>query len=286
MEAPPKTPLAGLLPQDLAPLLEPFPPFRARQVLEWVRSGASSFAAMSSLPLRLRAALEERFTLRATVVEEALRDRDGAVKLRVRLPDALRIEAVLLRDRGGRATACISTQAGCPAGCVFCKTGSLGFARNLSAAEIAEQFLHLKAIEPAIGSIVVMGMGEPLLNLAALRAALAWLCAPEGLGISPRRITLSTCGLPEGIASLAREGPAVRLAISLCTASQALRERLMPIARTVPLEALRESLVRYQEARPGRVTLEAVLLHGLNTRQQDARALAAFVQAPPALNAI
>jgi 23S rRNA (adenine2503-C2)-methyltransferase len=231
---------------------------------------------MRNLPLVLRAELESRFTVYCSAVTERLEDRDGTIKIRAALYDDQRIEAVLLSDGEGRRTACLSTQAGCPAGCVFCKTGSLGFSRNLDAAEMVEQFFFLKSLGYKISNIVVMGMGEPLLNLAELRKALSVLCHPEGLGLSPRRITVSTCGIAEGIRDLADAGPPVRLALSLTAADQGLRERLMPIAAANPLPRLRESLRYFQEKGGGRVTLEAVLLSGINTRRRDARALADF----------
>jgi 23S rRNA (adenine2503-C2)-methyltransferase len=187
------------------------------------------------------------------------------------------IEAVLLEDGRGRRTACLSTQAGCAMGCVFCKTGALGFRRNLEAAEIVEQFLRLRA-EGEIANIVVMGMGEPLQNLPELRRALEVLCAPEGIGLSPRRITVSTAGIVEGIRDLTAAGPRVRLALSLTAAETGLRERLMPITRTNPLGELKAALVEYQERWGQRITLETVLLGGLNTREEDAAALAAFAR--------
>jgi 23S rRNA (adenine2503-C2)-methyltransferase len=231
---------------------------------------------MQNLPLSLREDLESRFTVYGSAVTERLEDRDGTVKIRISLRDDQRIEAVLLSDEKGRRTACLSTQAGCPAGCVFCKTGSLGFSRSLDPPEIAEQFFFLKSLGHTVSNIVVMGMGEPLLNLDALRKALAVLCHPEGTGLSPRRITVSTCGIAAGIRDLADAGPPVRLALSLTAADQGLRERLIPMAAANPLFRIRESLRYFQERGGGRVTLEVVLLSGINTRRQDAKALADF----------
>jgi 23S rRNA (adenine2503-C2)-methyltransferase len=159
---------------------------------------------------------------------------------------------------------------------VFCKTGALGFFRNLDSAEMVEQFLHIRSVYPAIANLVIMGMGEPLLNVAELRRALSVLTDPEGLGLSRRRITLSTSGIVAGIRDLADQGPAVRLAVSLTTADAALREALMPISRLNPLPALKEALIYYQGKQDRRITLEAVLLGGINTREEDAAALAAF----------
>jgi 23S rRNA (adenine2503-C2)-methyltransferase len=279
--------LAGFLPgeleeplsADLAPLLaSPLPAFRKRQIFKWICSGASSFEEMSDIPLSLRKILEEHFTPLSGSLAGEMRDADGTVKLRIALEDGAAVEAVILTDREGRKTACLSTQAGCPAGCVFCKTGRLGFKRNLEAAEISSQFLRLRGKEPEISHVVIMGMGEPLLNLEELRKAIAFMTFPEGLNISKRRITLSTCGIVPGILDLAVKGPDVRLAVSLTSARQELRERLMPIAKAYPLPLLKESLAEYQRIMKRRITLEAVLLGGINTGSEDARAIAGFAE--------
>jgi 23S rRNA (adenine2503-C2)-methyltransferase len=190
---------------------------------------------MNNLPLQLREELSTRFALRPDTAEEILRGTDGTVKLVLEFPDHVRIESVLLTDGPGRKTACISTQAGCPMGCVFCKTGRMGFLRNLDSSEIVEQFLRLKdlakgtnaADTPAdshpVSNIVVMGMGEPLLNLTELRRAVEVITCDRGLHFSKRRITVSTCGIAEGIEDLADNGPGVRLALSLTTADEPLR---------------------------------------------------------------
>jgi 23S rRNA (adenine2503-C2)-methyltransferase len=268
--------LSGVSPEELSALLRPLPSYRALQIFKWIASGASSFREMRNLPLSLRTDLESRFTIFGSAVTERFEDRDGTVKIRISLRDGERIEAVLLSDGKGRRTACLSTQAGCPAGCVFCKTGSLGFSRSLDPPEIVEQFFFLKSLGHTVSNIVVMGMGEPLLNLKALRKALSVLCHPEGAGLSPRRITVSTCGIAGGIRDLADAGPPVRLALSLTTADQKLRERLIPLAAANPLPRLGESLRYFQEKGGGRVTLEMVLLSGINTGRRDARALADF----------
>ena len=285
--------LSGLSPEELGELLRSslpaLPPFRLRQIFAALARGVSSFAEISSLPFSLREELGARFRLRSSAVSARLEDRDGTVKLQILLEDGLRIKAVLLvspgsirgknsRETESRRTACLSTQAGCPAGCVFCKTGTLSFVRNLSSAEIVEQFLHIRSLCPGIDNIVIMGMGEPLLNLGGLRKALTVLTSPEGLGISRRRITLSTCGITGGIRDLADEGPDLGLALSLTTAEEELRKRLMPITRSNPLEEVKEALRYYQRIRGRRITLEAVLLGGINTRRKDAEAMARFAR--------
>jgi 23S rRNA (adenine2503-C2)-methyltransferase len=243
---------------------------------------------MTDLSRELREDLESRFTLYSSMVSSRLEDPDGTVKLRIALEDGAKIEGVLLVDGGGRRTACLSTQAGCPMACVFCKTGALGFRRNLKGGEIVEQFLHIRSAGtgtgehktpsdvPEIANIVIMGMGEPLLNLGELRRALGILTDPQGLGLSKRRITVSTSGIIPGIVDLADQGPEVRLAVSLTTADEDLRERLMPVTRTNPLPRLKEALAYYQRKTGRRITLEVVLLGGLNTRRRDTEALAGF----------
>ncbi|MDR0597686.1 MAG: 23S rRNA (adenine(2503)-C(2))-methyltransferase RlmN [Treponema sp.] len=270
--------LTGLAPEELADLLRDLPPFRAKQIFKWIARGASAFNDMTDLSRDLREALSTRHALYGSSAARVLEDPDGTVKLQISLADGARIEAALLRDDRGRQTACLSTQAGCPAGCVFCKTGSLGFLRNLEAHEIVEQFLHLRRIKPAIANVVIMGMGEPLLNLGELRRAVAIIAHPEGLGLSKRRITLSTSGIIAGIRELTDAGPDLRLAVSLTIADQALREELMPIARANPLPALKEALLRYQKKLGRRITLEAVLLGGLNTREEDIASIVSFAR--------
>ncbi|GHV77833.1 putative dual-specificity RNA methyltransferase RlmN [Spirochaetia bacterium] len=270
--------LSGLSPEELVKTLDPLPPFRARQIFKWIARGAASFNDMTDLSRDLREELSKRFTLYGSNIAGRLDDPDGTVKLKIGLSDGAVIESVLLRDGEGRQTACISTQAGCPAGCVFCKTGSLGFLRNLTSDEIVEQFLHLRSIIPNIANIVIMGMGEPLLNLGELRKALDIITDPRGLGLSKRRITLSSSGIVAGIRELADAGPDLRLAVSLTTADPALREELMPIGRANPLPALKEALQYYQKKRGRRITLEAVLLGGVNTRDEDISAMIEFTR--------
>jgi 23S rRNA (adenine2503-C2)-methyltransferase len=335
MSAISKWSLSGLPFEELTRLLSPLPKFRAVQIFRWIAKGISSFNEMDNLPLDLRKDLAERYTLRPQVAVEDKRGADGTVKLALRFADKARIEAVLLADGSARRTACLSTQAGCPAGCVFCKTGT-NFTRNLDSAEIVEQFLLLQALAATasagqhaglsmknnkprstatkvawsftekeekshkdsvqlrdlrgkillsstipghpVANIVIMGMGEPLLNLGELRRALNVITAKEGLNFSRQRITVSTCGIAEGIADLAKHGPGVRLALSLTTADESLRRRLMPITAGQPLSQVKKALKAFQSNGGGRVTLEAVLLGGINTRAEDATSIAQFAR--------
>lgn len=273
-----KPALAGLLADEITERLGITPAFRGRQIFAWIGKGAESFAAMTNLPAALREELAGKALLRSTTVSKVLTDRDGTIKLQVMLADGRAVETVLLTDREGRKTACVSSQAGCAMRCAFCQTGQLGFARNLTAAEIVEQFLHLEKHAGTLDNIVFMGMGEPMKNLPAVRTAIAVLTDKDGRGLSARRITLSTSGIIAGIYDLADNGPHVRLAVSLTTADADLREKLMPVEKTNPLPDLREAIGYYARKTGRRVTLEAALLHGTNTGEQSARNLIAFAQ--------
>ncbi|MDR2194577.1 MAG: 23S rRNA (adenine(2503)-C(2))-methyltransferase RlmN [Treponema sp.] len=268
-----KTALAGLSIEALTDALKPLPAFRAKQIFRWLTRGVRSFNDMTDISYMVREALDKRFSLYSSVISRRLSDADGTVKLQLTLEDGCVIESVLLSDDEGRKTACLSTQAGCAMGCVFCKTGAIGFRRNLSTAEIIEQFLHLISMG-AIANVVIMGMGEPLLNLNALREALSFITGE--LGFSKRRVTLSTSGIAAGIRDLADNGPGVRLAVSLTTADEPLRERLMPVTRTNPLPLLKETLIYYQRKHSKRITLETVLLRHINTSHKDAELVARF----------
>jgi 23S rRNA (adenine2503-C2)-methyltransferase len=261
---------------ELCCLLAPLPSFRARQIFKWIYRDALSFDEMTDLPASLREELKSRFSLYGTVVQKTLVDSD-AVKLLIGLSGGARAEAVLLKDGKGRFTACLSVQSGCPVGCVFCKTGSLGFLRNLEAYEIVEQFLHLsREASSPIENIVVMGMGEPLLNLDPLRKALGLI--GDGKGLSLRRVTVSTSGIPRGILDLAENGPKTELAFSVTTARESLRRRLMPGAGKFPLSETKAALSVYQKKTGRRITIETVLLGGINTGAEDAEALRDFAR--------
>lgn len=270
--------LSGLLPEELQRVLAPIEKYRAKQIFKWIARGARGFDAMTDLSATLRGDLAARFRIRSGEVSDTLDAGDGTKKLQIRLHDGARVEAVLLLDGEGRKTACLSSQVGCPMRCAFCKTGTLGFLRNLDAGEIVDQFLFLQDAAGPISNVVVMGMGEPLLNLDELSKAIAVLTHPDGLGLSKRRFTVSTSGIIAGIRRLTAEGPDVRLALSLTTADPDLREKLMPVTRTDPLSELKKALIEHQEVKGKRITLEAVLLGGVNTRREDADALVGFAR--------
>jgi 23S rRNA (adenine2503-C2)-methyltransferase len=268
--------ITGLLPDEINETFSINEKFRGKQIFRWISSGVESFSDMSNVPQQLREKLSNEAILRCSEISQVLKDPDGTLKLQRKLTDGYCIETVLLTDEDDRKTACVSCQVGCAMACAFCQTGKLGFARNLTAAEIVEEFFHLEKIAGKLDNIVFMGMGEPMLNLKEIRKAIQILSHPEGRNLSVRRITLSTSGIISGIYDLADNGPELRLAVSLTTATQELREKLMPVAKANPLPELSEAIRYYIEKTGRRCTLEAALLSGVNTRKEDAAAMKAF----------
>jgi len=270
---------SGLFPAEIAQDAGFSDAFRARQMYSWIVKGVPDFASMTNLP----AAERERLTvfygsLRSSSVSSELEDSDGSLKLQIRLRDGSAVECVLLEDIEGRKTACLSSQVGCPMGCTFCRTGQLGFLRNLGPDEILEQYYFLKERRGFISNVVFMGMGEPLLNLPAVRKAIALLSDHEGIGMSLRKITISTSGIVPGILDLAKNGPKVRLAISLTTADNELRSEMMPVNKSWDLAALKEALLAYQKMTRERITLEVALTGNRNASPADARKLVQWVK--------
>ncbi|MCL2174541.1 MAG: 23S rRNA (adenine(2503)-C(2))-methyltransferase RlmN [Treponema sp.] len=282
-----ETPLSliGLSLAEIENFLSDIPRYRAKQIYKWIIRGVSVFEEMTDIPLTLQKQLHERFCLFSSAVTRVFEDGETK-KIVLTLRDGLKIESVLLNDGKDRLTACISTQVGCPAGCVFCKTGSIGFKRDLSCGEIIEQYLHLLRIsdkssrgdEHLIDNIVVMGMGEPLLNLINLRKAIEILTDKNGFNFSKRRITVSTCGICEELFDIANNSPFIRLALSLVTGDENLRQKLMPVTKSNPLDTVHKALELYQSNDGGRVTLEIPLLGGINTRDKDAKSIADFAK--------
>ena len=272
--------LTGLLPAEICQQLGLQQKFRGNQIFKWIGSGVTDFDAMTNLSAELRASLKEKALLRSSTVSNVLKDPDGTIKLQITLHDGNAVETVLLTDREGRKTACVSCQAGCAMKCAFCQTGTLGLARNLDAGEIVEEFLYLEKEAGKLDNIVFMGMGEPMQNLGAIRRAIEILCHKDGRALSSKRITLSTCGLVKGIYDLADNGPAIRLAVSLTTANEELRKELMPVAKGQEnnLAELRKAISYYAEKSGHRVTLEAALMHGKNTDETSAQNMINFAR--------
>ncbi|MEZ6134839.1 MAG: 23S rRNA (adenine(2503)-C(2))-methyltransferase RlmN [Pirellulaceae bacterium] len=250
--------------------------FRAAQILSWLfERRAESFDAMSDLPKPLRVELAGSFRLWTATTDAHQTSEDGTEKLLLDLADGGRIECVLLRD-GPRRSICISSQVGCAMGCVFCASGLDGVDRNLSRGEIIEQMLRLQRLLPAderLSHIVMMGMGEPLANLDAVLPALEVARDAKGLGISPRRITISTVGIPKSIDRLASHSTPFHLAISLHAPNDALRTRLVPVNKKIGIRDILAASERYFEATGRRLTFEYVLLAGVNDSIECAREL-------------
>ena len=272
--------LTGLLPAEICEQLELPQKFRGVQIFKWIGNGVTDFDAMTNLSAELRTSLKEKALLRSSKISNVLKDPDGTIKLQITLHDGNAVETVLLTDREGRKTACVSCQAGCAMKCAFCQTGTLGLARNLEAAEIVEEFLYLESIAGKLDNIVFMGMGEPMQNLDAIRRAIEILCHKDGRTLSSKRITLSTCGIVKGIYDLADNGPSIRLAVSLTTANEELRKELMPVAKgdANSLDELRKAIDYYTQKSGKRVTLEAALLHDKNTDEESANNMINFAK--------
>ena len=252
------------------------PSYQRKVLGQWVfEKRASSFAQMTSLPLSLRRDLADRYELRSLRRARVRQNGDGVQKLLWELPGGDAVESVLIPAESdaalGRLTLCLSSQVGCAYRCAFCASGLLGFRRNLSSGEIVEQLLQAEeAAGRRVDNLVFMGMGEPLANWDSLLRSLRLLTAPWGLGLSPRRITVSTSGLVPEIRRLAEEPLAVGLAVSLHAASDALRSRLMPVNRKHPLPLLLDACDEYSRKKRRRITLEYILLAGVNDSDDDA----------------
>ena len=272
--------LSGLLPSEITEKLELQQKFRGLQIFKWIGAGVKDFDKMTNLSVSIREELKEKSMIRSSSVSNVLKDPDGTIKLQIALKDGNAVETVLLTDREGRKTACVSCQAGCAMRCAFCMTGTLGLSRNLDASEIVEEFMYLEEAAGKLDNIVFMGMGEPMHNLGAIRKAIEVLCSKDGRALSSKRITLSTCGIVEGIYDLADNGPHIRLAVSLTTANEELRKELMPIARSKEnsLLALRKAIDYYAKKSGKRVTLEAALLHQKNTDEKSAKNMIDFAR--------
>jgi 23S rRNA (adenine2503-C2)-methyltransferase len=253
------------------------PAFRAKQIRAWVYDkGVTDPAEMTNLPASLRQRLAEEARAGSLTVAAEQTSTDGTIKRLYRLPEGQVVESVLMKYRDGRRTACISSQAGCAMGCVFCATGQMGFARHLSADEIFEQAARyaaeLRAEGERLSNVVLMGMGEPFHNYDAAVAAMRRLMAD--LGIGARKITVSTVGLVPAIRRFAEEGLQVGLAISLHEVDDDKRSALMPVNRRYDIDELLGACRDYIDATGRRVTFEWALIAGTNDDVGTARRLA------------
>jgi 23S rRNA (adenine2503-C2)-methyltransferase len=278
--------LYGMSPGEIGAILAPLTgrPFHARQLYGWIHArGERDFSRMSNLPRPLRSALAERYRVALPGTETRQKSRDGTVKFLLRLEDGKAVEAVGIPEKG-RLTFCISSQIGCALGCTFCLTGKMGLVRNLTPGEILGQVAilaaehHLSANEY---NLVFMGMGEPLHNYDNVLAAFRILSDPEGFAIAPRHITLSTAGVIPGLQRLAEEKSRPRIAVSLSATTDRMRDGLMPVNRAYPLAALFETLRGIPRAPRERITLEYVMLRGINDSVEDAVRLASLAAKLP-----
>jgi 23S rRNA (adenine2503-C2)-methyltransferase len=271
--------LAAVERQELEVLLarEGCQPFRARQIFRWIyRRGVRDVGLMSDLPANLRAKLASEFTLTTPSLDQQDRSEDGTQKLLLRLADGRHVECVFIPDTPS-TTFCVSTQVGCAMGCAFCLTGRMGLVRNLTAGEIVGQ---VRVLADVLGlrdtrfNIVLMGMGEPLHNYDETMKALRILADEHGLAVSPRRITLSTVGLPQAMARLAQEPVMPNLAVSLHAPTDDQRAQLVPVSRKYKLAEVIEACRRFPLKRRARITFEYVLLAGVNDSREHAISLA------------
>jgi 23S rRNA (adenine2503-C2)-methyltransferase len=260
------------------------PRYRGRQLARWIyRLRVPAIAAMTDLPESLRAQLAERAALSRLHMAARAEAADGSTtKFLLRLHDDRTIETVLMRYDDGRRTACISTQVGCAMGCTFCATGLAGLERNLGAGEIVDQVLLVaQQTGERPTHVVFMGMGEPLANYDATLRAVRLLNAPYGAGIGMRHLTISTVGLVPQIRRLAAERLQLTLAVSLHAPDDALRAQLVPVNRRWPIAELLAASREYAVATGRRVTLEYVLMAGVNDRDEHARRLATLLRGAP-----
>lgn len=274
--------LSGKGPEALAELVKSLgsEAFRGKQLFEAIQThGLHELGSATTLPRKLRDALEgQEYRVHELTVDVHQQSLDGTVKLGLGTSDGLMVETVLIPMPDGSFTQCLSSQAGCAMGCRFCMTATLGLARNLTPSEILDQ--HLLALDRSGGgrikNLVFMGMGEPLMNFDSVKEAVEVLQHPRGRGYSHRRVTISTSGVIPGIERVGSE-MSVLLAVSLNAPNQSIRSQLMPISKRYPLEDLMEALRRYPLGERQRLTLEYVLIPGVNDSDENARELVRLI---------
>lgn len=261
-------------------------PFRAKQILEWLwKKSARSFDEMTNLSLGLRNLLIDNFVIKPVCVSDMQISRDRTIKNAFKLSDGNVVEGVLI-PTDSRMTACISSQVGCSLTCKFCATGRLNRLRNLDAGEIYDQVVLLKnqaeeKYKTPLTNIVLMGMGEPLLNYKNVLTGISYITSVEGLNMSPQRITLSTAGIAKMIKKLGDDGVKFNLALSLHAANDEKRNKIMPINEQNSLASLAEALKYFYEKTGTRVTFEYIVFKDFNDSIKDAAELAAFCKHVP-----
>jgi 23S rRNA (adenine2503-C2)-methyltransferase len=262
------------------------PAFRAKQVYEWIwKKAARSFDAMGNIPKTTREWLSEKFSLQIVTTAEAQISSDRTIKSSFQLHDKNLIEGVLIPTRE-RVTACVSSQVGCSLTCSFCATGYMDRKRNLESFEIYDQVVLIRdqaqeKYGQALTNIVYMGMGEPLLNYANVLKSIEQITSPEGLGMSPRRITVSTAGIAKMIQKLGDDQVKFNLALSLHAANDTKRNQIMPINESNTLDVLKASLLYFFEKTGNEITLEYIVFNKFNDTLEDARELYEFAKGIP-----
>ena len=260
--------------------------FRGNQVYEWLWSkGAHTFEDMSNVAKTTRKMLEDNFVINHIKVDTMQRSEDGTVKNAVRLHDGLVVESVLI-PTNTRTTACVSSQVGCSLDCNFCATARLKRMRNLEPAEIYDQVIAIDResrlyYNHPLSNIVFMGMGEPLMNYNNVMKAIEMITSNEGLGMSPKRITLSTSGVPKMIRKLADDDVKFKLAVSLHSAIEEIRSRIMPFSASFPLIDLREALEYWYKKTKSKISYEYVVWKDINDNKASIDALVKFCKYVP-----
>jgi len=261
-------------------------PFRARQIYEWLwEKSAVQFTEMTNLSKSLRTKLDDYYEIHPATLEHSQNSEDGTVKSVFQLHDGHLVEGVLI-PTSSRSTACISSQVGCSLSCKFCATGYMKRMRNLEAGEIYDQVVLInrqsrESLDRPLTNIVFMGMGEPLLNYKNVLDAIDRLTAPDGLDISPKRITLSTAGIAKMIRKLAIDKVKFNLALSLHAANDVKRNRIMPINEQNNINALVDALNYFYQETKNKITFEYILLKGVNDSLEDAKELVTICKRLP-----
>ncbi len=261
--------------------------FRGNQVYEWLwKKQVHSFEEMTNISLEMRTFLEENFVINHIAVDTMQRSSDGTVKNAVKLFDGLLVESVLIPTEN-RTTACISSQVGCAMGCTFCATARLKKQRNLKPDEIFDQVAAINKESilyygHKLSNIVFMGMGEPLLNYVNVMKAIKMITSDEGLGMSPRRITLSTVGIPKMIKRMADDEVKFNLALSLHSAINSVRSKMMPVNESSNLDDLMDALQYWHQKTGNRITFEYIVWKNINDNQKAINALVAYCKRVPA----
>lgn len=263
-------------------------PFRAKQIYEWLwQKSARDFDEMTNLSIGLRERLKEHFSIRPVTVDNQQVSSDRTIKSAFRLHDTHLVEGVLI-PADDRMTACVSSQVGCSLSCKFCATGYMDRKRNLDASEIYDQVVAIRNMaeqnyQQPLTNIVYMGMGEPLLNYANVLKSIEHITSPEGLNMSPRRITVSTAGIAKMIKKLADDDVKFNLALSLHAANDIKRNQIMPINESNTLEALTEALQYFYQKTKNKITFEYIVFYNFNDTLQDAEELYQFTKKVPSM---